>query len=450
LISFPEHGGVSMRNSKKIWTDTEISSLKFVPLSKKTKTECQQNQICISKGLYLFVSKVSKIWYVRYRNGKKQVWMRIGEYNKKLPDTPGGHMSLYMAQQKALEINNDARNEKYPNSSAGDVEITFDALVEKWLDDYTHISKLTNQPAHRETTIKALNCRLREYVTNQQIYIEKKLASKIKRLDITNIINQVTAAGKYDTAKKVLSIYRQIFEYGAIQGYVDNNPVPSARGLIRDEHELKHRAAILEPCKIGMLMRQLQAYFTDQPITGGCLLFLSYCFTRPVEMRKIQWKHVDFENKQITIPKENIKIGRLMEDDFIIPMAHQVCDILKKLKNNRGGNPDGEEFVFHSQRDFYRPISDATPTATLAAIGIDRKQQSAHGFRRIADTCLHEISANNNSEYKHEIIEMQLTHQCDSETVRAYNSAKYMKIRIKMMQDWANYLDSLAQTKPKI
>jgi len=63
-------------------------------------------------------------------------------------------------------------------------------------------------------------------------------------------------------------------------------------------------------------------------------------------------------------------------------------------------------------------------------------RMTGHGFRGVASTILHERG------YEHEHIELQLAHQDRDEVSAAYNYAKYLVPRAKMMQEWANYLDA--------
>ena len=62
-------------------------------------------------------------------------------------------------------------------------------------------------------------------------------------------------------------------------------------------------------------------------------------------------------------------------------------------------------------------------------------QMTGHGFRGLASTILHEQG------YNHEHIEIQLAHLDRSSISAAYNYAKYLEPRTKMMQDWSDYLD---------
>jgi integrase len=61
----------------------------------------------------------------------------------------------------------------------------------------------------------------------------------------------------------------------------------------------------------------------------------------------------------------------------------------------------------------------------------------SHGFRTTASTRLHEMG------WKSEVIEAQLSHADRNKVRGVYNRAEYLADRKKMMQTWADYLDSL-------
>jgi integrase len=59
-----------------------------------------------------------------------------------------------------------------------------------------------------------------------------------------------------------------------------------------------------------------------------------------------------------------------------------------------------------------------------------------HGFRHTASTALHELG------FKADAIERQLSHK-ERGISGVYNKAEYLAERRKMLQAWANHLDSL-------
>jgi len=62
---------------------------------------------------------------------------------------------------------------------------------------------------------------------------------------------------------------------------------------------------------------------------------------------------------------------------------------------------------------------------------------TAHGFRAMASTLLHEQGWNS------DMIERQLAHSERNKIKGAYNHAEHLPERRRMMQAWADYLDGL-------
>lgn len=62
---------------------------------------------------------------------------------------------------------------------------------------------------------------------------------------------------------------------------------------------------------------------------------------------------------------------------------------------------------------------------------------TAHGFRTLASTLLNERG------YSRDAIERQLAHMERDNVRAAYNRAEYLPERRRMMQEWADYLDTL-------
>jgi len=69
------------------------------------------------------------------------------------------------------------------------------------------------------------------------------------------------------------------------------------------------------------------------------------------------------------------------------------------------------------------------------------KKMSGHGFRSLASTILNEKS------YSPDVIERQLSHEDDDKIRSAYNRAEYLLERKKMMQDYADILESMKTNK---
>ena len=76
--------------------------------------------------------------------------------------------------------------------------------------------------------------------------------------------------------------------------------------------------------------------------------------------------------------------------------------------------------------------------AALRRLDYGKDEMTGHGFRSMASTILHEQG------WRSEIIERQLAHGDRNSVRAAYNFAEHLPERRRMMQEWADYLDGLA------
>ena len=81
---------------------------------------------------------------------------------------------------------------------------------------------------------------------------------------------------------------------------------------------------------------------------------------------------------------------------------------------------------------------------TDSSMGYDGNTMTWHGFRSIASTVLNERG------YNPDAIEAQLAHVPKDKVRSAYNRAKYLPERVRIMQDWADHLDALKRGDNKI
>jgi len=143
----------------------------------------------------------------------------------------------------------------------------------------------------------------------------------------------------------------------------------------------------------------------------------------------MRWDQIDPEKAEWRFTLS--KVGK----DHIVPLSRQAMEILDGLKPLTGRG----EFVFESLTRRGRPISPEALNRALQTLGYDtRKEITAHGFRAIARTLLHEELG-----YPPEIIEHQLGHRVPDLLGEAYNRTKFLAKRKEMLQRWADYIDSL-------
>jgi integrase len=132
---------------------------------------------------------------------------------------------------------------------------------------------------------------------------------------------------------------------------------------------------------------------------------------------------------RISIPAGRMKMRRA----HVVPMANQVAAVLEAMRPLTGGG----RLVLVSLRGG-RPLSDLTFNAALRSLGCPGDMHVAHGFRTTFSTLLNEQG------WPADRIERQLAHVDANSVRRAYNAAEHLADRARMMQWWADHLDSLA------
>ena len=117
-----------------------------------------------------------------------------------------------------------------------------------------------------------------------------------------------------------------------------------------------------------------------------------------------------------------------------LPLSRQALQLLRLLHQLTGLG----RHLFPSARGGGRCISDMAMNAALRSMGFDKTIITGHGFRAMARTVLDEVLG-----VRVEYIEHQLAHKVRDPLGRAYNRTTHLPQRTKMMQQWADHLDSL-------
>ena len=118
----------------------------------------------------------------------------------------------------------------------------------------------------------------------------------------------------------------------------------------------------------------------------------------------------------------------------MVPLPRQAVAILEEIKPLTGGG----RFVFPGARSNKRHLTIEGLLAGLRRLGYDKGEMDMHGFRAIARTLLAEKLG-----FRFELIEHQEARTVRDSTGRAYNRTEFLDELRRMMQAWADYLDSL-------
>lgn len=146
-------------------------------------------------------------------------------------------------------------------------------------------------------------------------------------------------------------------------------------------------------------------------------------------MRSAKWCDINFNESSWCIPEEVSKTNQT----HLIALSKQAIIILQSLKSR----PPRGEYVFHNFKKSGPMVSRKFFNNALLELGYSGHDHTPHGFRASASTML------NAKGFKHELIEMSLSHLTGTAVTRAYNRYSYWDERVEMAQAWADYLDEL-------
>jgi integrase len=376
----------------------------------------KQLRLSDSGGLYLQVTPTGKYWRMNYRFGSKQKTLAIGVYPQV---TLKEARARREAAKKLLEQNIDPSQKKQADKRKAVAEtkaVTFEGVATEWM------AKQSTQWV--KTTIVNTQAKLDKHIFP---WIGSLPIGDIEAPDILALVQRLEKRGTIETAHRLKMLCSQVFRYGIATGKIKYDPTVGLQGALTPL-TVKHRATISEPKKVGALLRAIQG-FEGTFIVQCALQITPYVFVRPGELRHAEWSEIDFDMAEWRIPAEKMKM-RVMH---IVPLSQQVLAILKELQPLTGSG----RYVFPSIRNMHIPMSENTVNASLRRIGYDKSEICAHGFRAMASTMLHEQG------WDSDVIERQLAHKEGNAIKGAYNHARHLPERVKLMQHWADYLDGL-------
>jgi integrase len=188
---------------------------------------------------------------------------------------------------------------------------------------------------------------------------------------------------------------------------------------------------LTDPKAIGGLLRAIDGY-SGHLVTKCALRLAPLVFVRPGELRTAEWRDIDLDRAEWTIPADKMK----MRQAHLVPLSKQSIAILQELQPLTGQG----RYVFPSARSASRPMSNNAVLAALRRMGIAKNEMTGHGFRAMARTVLDEVL-----NVRPDFIEHQLAHAVQDPLGRAYNRTAHIGERRKMMQVWADYLDRLRE-----
>ena len=389
---------------------------------KKAKPADKPFKMADGGGLYLLVKPAGKYWRYDYRIAGKRKTLALGVYPLvTLEDA----RQLHLKARRKLDLGNadpsDTQSKKARKlASEKATTSTVQAVCEEWL---------SRQSKWADTHRAKVELRLRNDVYP---ILGTHDISRVTAPEVLQCLRLVEGRGAIDSAHRIKHTLGQVFRYAIATGRVENDPTSSLRGALAKITKQSY-PHITDPARLGEVLRAIDGYAGSLEVRQAMRL-LPLVFTRPGELRMAEWDEFDVERAVWTIPAERMK--RKQNGNHIVPLSKQALAIVIELQEVTG-NMEGRRLLFPGARSLTRPISDNSLNAGLRRLDVLKDEHVAHGFRHTASTLLNEQRG-----YDPDLIEVQL-HHADRSMRGKYNKAAYFDERRKMMQAWADYLDSL-------
>lgn len=383
-------------------TDAQVRKIK--PLEKKKRYADE-------KGLYLEVTPAgSRIWRIKYRFNGRESTLTIGGY----PEITLGQARRARDEARIqLYSNIDPNAKKNERLQQMDESILFKSLAMEWMEDRKAVIKEGTYLRDLSVFEKDLFPELGDMPIDQ-----------IKGKDVLACAKKIEARGAQEMAKRSIPLAGRIFRYAIRKGLIENDPTPHLQEALKPR-KVKHMAR-LDISEFPPFLERMDRYHGNI-LVKTALQFMTLTFVRTAELINMEWDEIDFENKLWRIPAYKMKMAL----PHIVPLSRQSIELLESLKPLTGN----KIFVFYNHSTA-KPLSNNALLSAIRTMGYTGKM-TGHGFRGLASTTLHEQG------YMHDAIEIQLAHTVGNAVSQAYNHAQHMDYRIKMMQEWSDFIDSL-------
>ncbi len=368
-------------------------------------------------GLWLVVESTGRKWWkLRVVFAKKENSFSLGDYPE---------VSLAQAREKKDHYRKQIAAGVDPSASRKAEKVqpisdtTFEVVAREWHGRFS--SQWST--GHANKMMARLEADIFPFIGERPI-------GELTPPEVLQVLRRIEDRS-LETAHRAKITIGQICRYAVAIGYAVNEPVSALKGALPPVKP-KHMAAPTDPKEIAPILRMLDGY-DGSIIVQGALRLAPLLFVRPGELRSMEWKDIDFDEAEWAFLVNKTKT------QHIVPLARQAVAILRELQFVTGEG----RYVFPGSRSAERCMSNNAVNAAMRRMGIDTQHElTGHGFRAMARTVLDEVLG-----YRPEIIEHQLAHAVRDPLGRAYNRTTYLQERKEMMQQWADYIDTLKNEK---
>jgi integrase len=368
-------------------------------------------------GLYVLVQPDGKrYWRLAYRFAGKQKSLALGTYP-------------LVSLKEAREARDTAKKQLLVGQDPGDVRKAEKAAQKATTGNtFENIARDWHEAQKHRWTVEHAGRVIRRLERDIFPRLGGRPIADIEPPELLEVLRQVELRGALDIVKREREHVGQIFRFAIASGKARRDPTADLRGALKAAPPKKHRATMPRN-ELPAFLRQLDAYDGDAT-TRLALQLIIITIVRTKELRGAEWQ--EFEGLDGGAPMWRIPSWRMkMPREHLVPLPSQAVEILIRLRPLTGHSP----YLFPSggKKGF---MSENTMLYALYRMGYHSKA-TVHGFRGVASTVLNEAG------FHPDWIERQLAHDEANKVRAAYNSAQYLPDRRRMLQWYADHLETV-------
>jgi integrase len=260
--------------------------------------------------------------------------------------------------------------------------------------------------------------------------IGDKRFAEIRRSDILDTLREVEERGVGETVRRLRQYVGAIYRFAGAEDDSIIDPSPMLRGALKAPPPVKHQPKMRQD-ELGEFVLRLNEY-DGEPETRLALQLTLYTLARTTEILESEW--TEFELKRPNEAIWQIPAARMkMDDPHFVPLSTHAIATLEELQGYTG---EGRLLfpVGRSTPGRNKTMSNNAMLFAMYRMGY-RGRATVHGLRSNFSTW-----ANENG-WPSDDVELCLAHDERDRVRGAYNAAKRIEPRRKLLQAWADWLD---------
>jgi integrase len=298
----------------------------------------------------------------------------------------------------------------------------------------------------REATASFVNLHLRSKCAQHQAAVPRSLekhfallsdmpVADIGRAHLLDILERDWHVETEIKSRTLADVHRVLLHAIGKGWREKDSPVPFVRKHLPKASEItrsrKYHFAELPHRHIAEFVIELRA---ESSIAARALEFMVFTVLRQIEIKRLKWSFIDFEEKLIRLPGDVMQKMRLeARDEFAVPLTAQALQLLERMKDIRDGDLIFPNLGKNAMLHLMQAICERRGWKSKRG-----EMPSPHALRTTFQGWRSKTFAWNDGAA--ELAEKALSHRVGNKVRQAYDHDQQAEERRPLMQAWADFV----------